>query len=163
MTVIDDDRRTILKASGTTLAVALAAGCLGDDDEEPSGGDDGNGDDGGDADVPAEVEDWMGDANNYDGGHDYTGEDEVTIDNGQRDGTYLYDPAVIVVDAGTTVTWEWLGDQSHTVTHEGGEFDSDYISGEGETWEHTFDEEGTYLYYCEPHRGLGQKGAVVVE
>lgn len=36
---IDDARRTVLKATGGTVAVALAAGCLGDDGD----GDDGTG------------------------------------------------------------------------------------------------------------------------
>ncbi|MFC7230941.1 plastocyanin/azurin family copper-binding protein [Saliphagus sp. GCM10025308] len=37
------------------------------------------------------------------------------------------------------------------------------LSDEGETFEHTFDETGTFTYYCSPHVSMGMKGAVVVE
>jgi pseudoazurin len=42
-------------------------------------------------------------------------------------------------------------------------FDSGIQTGDGTTFSQTFDEPGTYLYHCIPHRSLGQKGAIVVE
>ena len=33
----------------------------------------------------------------------------------------------------------------------------------GESWEKTFDTAGTFDYYCEPHRGAGMVGKVIVE
>ena len=147
-------RRTLLTASGAALTVAVA-GCLGDDDDGGNGG--GNG---------GEVDDFLSDVANYDSIEDLTGESSVTVENGEVDGAgqqFVYEPAAIRIDEGTEVTWEWVGGDSHTVTHDGGEFDSDFIAGDGETWSYTFDEAGTYLYYCAPHQALEQKGAVVVE
>ena len=72
-------------------------------------------------------------------------------------------PAAIQVDSGTTVTWKWTGEGgAHNVVHEDGEFESDLQEEDGATFEHTFEEEGNFLYYCNPHRSQGMKGAVVV-
>ena len=40
---------------------------------------------------------------------------------------------------------------------------ADLAFAPGESWEETFDTAGTYDYYCEPHRGAGMVGKVVVE
>ena len=148
----------MLKVGGAALMVAVA-GCLGDDDDDGNGG-------GGNGDGEDGVDEFLSDVANYDGVEDFTGESAVTVLNGEVDGTgqqFVFDPAAIRVDAGTEVTWEWAGGDSHTVTHDDGEFDSDFISGDGETWSYTFDDPGTYLYYCAPHQALEQKGAVIVE
>jgi len=152
MTEFDIDRRKVLKAGGVTMMIAVA-GCLGDDD-----------DDGPDDDVPDEVHDHMSDANGYDGSaEDMTGEGAVTIQNGINSPDYEYDPAVVRVDAGTEVTWEWASD-GHSVEHVDGpgDFDSG-IENEGYDFSYTFDEEGVVLYECGPHSGIGHLGAVVVE
>jgi plastocyanin len=44
-----------------------------------------------------------------------------------------------------------------------GDFESDMMSEQGATFERTFDSAGTYEYYCNPHKALGMKGAIVVE
>ena len=63
-------------------------------------------------------------------------------------------PANIVVDAGTTVTWTNFDGEAHTVTSdEGDELDSELI-GKSETFSHTFDTPGEYLYHCEPHSNM---------
>jgi plastocyanin len=41
-------------------------------------------------------------------------------------------------------------------------FDSGLLTEEGATWEHTFETEGVYDVYCEPHEQLGMIGTVVV-
>ena len=122
-------------------------------------------------DPETQVAGWLADTPNWDGNiEDFTGEDDITIANGDPndEGQFIYDPPAVTVDAGTTVIWEWAGSDTHTVTHEVDddeepEFDSGNIDGDGETWEFTFEEGGVYLYYCVPHRTLEQKGAVVVE
>merc|ERR1712048_399234 len=38
----------------------------------------------------------------------------------------------------------------------------DYLNAPGETVEVKFDKAGTYEFYCEPHRGAGMKGKIVV-
>lgn len=160
MTEFDIDRRKVLKAGGATLALAVA-GCVGDDDDDDNGDDDaanGNGD------VPDEVDDYLSDANEYDGSIvDMTGEDSITIDNGTNEPDYGFDPAAVRIDAGTEVTWEWVSD-GHTATVEDGPADFDTeIENEGFDYSYTFDEEGTVLYKCVPHEAIGHLGAVVVE
>ncbi len=61
-----------------------------------------------------------------------------------------FEPAELVIEAGTEVTWEWHGDAAHDVV--GPDFASDLQSGG--TYVHTFDESGTYTYVCEPHTGM---------
>jgi halocyanin-like protein len=63
------------------------------------------------------------------------------------------------------VVWEWTGEGGqHNVVAEDGTFDSgDPVAGSDATFEYTFGESGTWLYYCAPHRALAMKGAVVVE
>jgi plastocyanin len=71
------------------------------------------------------------------------------------------------VPAGTTVRWEQLDGTTHSVTAgtreapEPDVFDAELA--EGETFEHTFDEPGTYDYFCSFHNGPGMTGRVVVE
>ncbi|MEF8813885.1 MAG: halocyanin domain-containing protein [Halovenus sp.] len=118
----------------------------------------------GEGNAPPEVVKYLADADNFDGVVDATGKESVTVRNGEVGGqTFAFSPAAIRVDVGTTVTWEWVGDTAHSVTHEGGAFDSGILDGEGETFSHTFEEAGIYLYHCVPHKALGQKGAVIVE
>ncbi|WP_280141188.1 plastocyanin/azurin family copper-binding protein [Halogranum amylolyticum] len=33
----------------------------------------------------------------------------------------------------------------------------------GHTFEQTFDEKGSYRYYCEPHKAIGMEGGAFVE
>ena len=115
------------------------------------------------------------------------------IGSGQSSGDYDvgmstrdFQPAVVEVPPGTTVTWQNTSGTGHTVTaYENGiPADADYFaSGEfasegaatsawrrgggggiyaGETYEHTFEIEGEYNYYCVPHEAAGMKGRVVV-
>ncbi|WP_331233800.1 halocyanin domain-containing protein [Natronorarus salvus] len=150
-----------------TLAGALAAGLAGcaDDDDGDGNGDDGDENGGGEyvEDEP-EYDDWFDDVDTYEGTLDMTGEEEVTVMNGAGETGMRFDPPAILVDAGTTVVWEWTGEGgSHDVTHADGEFQSDTQDGEGETFEHTFEDDGIHRYYCTPHQANGQKGAVVVQ
>merc|ERR550537_97098 len=39
----------------------------------------------------------------------------------------------------------------------------DYLNAPGETYSVKFDKAGTYGYYCEPHRGAGMQGKIVVQ
>ena len=97
-----------------------------------------------------------------------------------------YRPEVIEVPPGTTVTWKNTSGTGHTVTaYENGiPDDAEYFAtGEfateeaavsawrnggggglyaGDSYEHTFEIEGEYNYYCVPHEMAGMKGVVVV-
>jgi amicyanin len=84
------------------------------------------------------------------------GTNNVTIE------SYKYSPEKITVKKGTTVTWENLDLAPHTVTVEEGEGpgpDSE-LFGKGEKYSYTFNEAGTFPYYCKPHPYM--KGEVVV-
>jgi len=164
MTEFNPNRRNVLMASGAALTVAMA-GCLGGDDDDDNGN--GNGADFED-DPEGAAEDLLDewDANLWDGDwEDLTGEDSVTIENGADAPDYAMDPPAARIDAGTTVTWEWVSD-GHSLEEEESttDFEGDgAIENEGHTNEQTLDEEGVLVYYCNPHRGQGHWGALIVE
>ena len=144
-------RRAVLCAAGSIAVTTLLAGCTG----AGSSGDD-------DGDDPQSVDEWLSDTGNYDGVVDMMGEDSVTIKVGAQgnDGANAFAPAAIEVTPGTTVTWEWVNGYHNVVAT-----DDQFSSGEAEqnaTFEHTFEEVGTVYYYCEPHRLMGMKGAIIV-
>jgi len=111
---------------------------------------------------------WMSDVSNYEATVDYTGQESVTVAVGVGENGVLFDPPAILVDPGTTVTWEWTGEGvPHNVVHEpAGDgdpaFESELMEETGATFEYTFEEETTFRYYCSPHRALGMKGVVAV-
>lgn len=94
---------------------------------------------------------------------------EVSIAKGagiQSDGQLYFDPAVIQVEVGTTVSWTNNDETIHTVTagnlNDGptGEFDSDMIPAGGK-FEHTFTTPGKTDYFCIVHPWM--QGSVDVE
>jgi plastocyanin len=93
-------------------------------------------------------------------------------------------PETITVRAGETVTWSNSTDEVHTVTAfddgvpEGAEYFAsggapnedaarDALSAglmeSGDEFSHTFEQPGTYEYFCIPHEDDGMTGTVVVE
>jgi hypothetical protein len=75
----------------------------------------------------------------------------------------FFDQANIIVEPGTTVTWVQSGDNSHTTTSYDGLWDSGMIEGGTDgTFSFTFEEPGTYDYFCIPHEDLGMVGTVTV-
>ena len=96
---------------------------------------------------------------------DATGQGEVTVQVGTEGngGFFAFDPPAIQIDPGTTIVWEWTGEGvPHNVVDEGGAFESELLSEAGATFEYTFEETGVFTYYCDPHKALGMKAAVVV-
>lgn len=104
-------------------------------------------------------------------------EEEGTPEDGEGGSTVEalaveFDPALVEVEAGGTVVFENV-EGSHTVTYyheeegrqhrvpEGVEHVNEELP-EGETVEVTFEEEGVYDYYCQPHEGVGMVGSVIV-
>lgn len=96
----------------------------------------------------------------------------VTVGAAGNGGSLAFAPAALLVEPGTTVSWEWSGEGgAHNVVHDqevddeaseqvfrsGGPVDS-----EEEVFEFTFEEEGVYPYFCLPHKSLQMKGVVVV-
>jgi len=73
--------------------------------------------------------------------------------------SYRFDPKVIEIEAGDTVTWTNEDNFTHTVEVEG---QGDHKVGQGESVEITFDEPGTYEYVCTLH-SQDMDGTVIVK
>jgi plastocyanin len=75
---------------------------------------------------------------------------------------FRFEPNDLEIEVGTTV--EWVNEVStvHTVTDQNLEWDSGSL-GKGEKFSKTFDQKGTFKYYCVPHRDVGMVGTIVVK
>ena len=102
----------------------------------------------------------------------------VTMTDGQR-----FDPEEYTVQVGEPVVWTNESSESHTVTAYEDDLPdgADYFAsgatsetdarddvaaqliGAGERFEWTFDEPGTYTYFCIPHEDQGMVATIVVE
>jgi plastocyanin len=91
------------------------------------------------------------------GGSGETSEPVATIEV-QMVKSYRFDPKVIEIKAGDTVTWTNEDNFTHTVQIEGQE---DHKVGQGESVEITFDKPGTYHYVCTLH-SQDMDGTVIV-
>jgi plastocyanin len=178
MTDIDQSRRHTLRLVGLALGTGAVAGCSAapGSGTDVDGGDNGGGGDG-TTPTPTPSSDGNG------GGSDGEWTETSTVDMTDE---LTFAPRRIRVSAGTTVTWENVGNIGHTVTayednipdgatyFASGGFDSqqaavDGYSNEqagnvpgGESYEHTFETTGTYEYYCIPHEMNGMVGYVEV-
>ncbi len=86
-------------------------------------------------------------------GQEVTPTDAVEI----RD--FRFDPAIIRVAAGTTVTWTNRDAAPHGVVALDGTWETAILKN-GEKAQHTFDKEGVYEYRCSTHPGM--RGVVLV-
>lgn len=101
--------------------------------------------------------------------------DTVTVKMGTDKGLLQFEPATVTIKPGDTVKWTMNKVPPHNVV-----FDDTKIPGgdkalakklshekltfsPGESFDVTFNDPGTYSYYCQPHRGAGMAGKVVVE
>jgi len=96
----------------------------------------------------------------------------------------MFEPETATIETGETVTWTNESDIDHTVTayedeipdeaayFASGGFESERAArnrvtegliAPGENYEHTFEEPGTYGYFCIPHEGSGMVGTVQVK
>ena len=134
-------RRTTLRvAAGTLVALAVLTGCGSDTPDKP--------------------------ASSTDSTHEQMGHDEHAVDIK----TFQFDPKTIEVSVGDTVTWTNGDSILHTVTsgtreydpndsgrvvatNKSGDFD-EQLDGKGSPAEVTFDEAGTYHYFCDRHPGM---------
>jgi plastocyanin len=89
-------------------------------------------------------------------------------------GDQIFDPEVVWLEPGGTVTFV-LESGTHSATAyaeandkpsripDGAEaFDSGILTEQGAEFQHTFETEGVYDYFCLPHEALGMIGTVVV-
>jgi plastocyanin len=73
---------------------------------------------------------------------------------------FKYEPEALTVPAGTTVTFTNQDAAPHTATADDDSFDTGSLAKD-DSAEETFDEPGTYSYFCRFH--VFMKGSVVVE
>jgi plastocyanin len=64
-----------------------------------------------------------------------------------------FDPATITVYEGTTITWTNKDAVAHTVTSDGGQFNSGNIGNNG-TYSYLFSTAGSYPYHCSIHKSM---------
>jgi plastocyanin len=73
---------------------------------------------------------------------------------------FAFSPASITVAAGSTVTWTNGDSAGHTVTADDGTFDSSTIAN-GDTFSQAFPDAGSFAYHCAIHPNM--KATVVVQ
>lgn len=104
--------------------------------------------------------DWFDGVPNFKGTVDATGKDEVRVTVGETvEGAYVFQPAALRVDPGTTVVWEWVGDGVHDVVAGDGSYETEKLDA-GNTFALTFDGDGVSTYECTGTPSM--RGAVVV-
>ena len=88
----------------------------------------------------------------------------VEVKLGTDAGMLAFEPSTINISAGDTVKFVNNKLAPHNAVFEGNDELShpDLAFAPGESWEKTFSQAGTYDFYCEPHRGAGMVGKVVV-
>ena len=157
----DVSRRGFLRAATAGAAGSAAVGTAAAQENNSSGGSGGSGQG-----QPPDFGGWLSDVGNYGGSvTDMRGQEEVTVEVGVQGngGPNAFAPPAIHVDVGTTVKFEWTGDGVHNVVEDGGGYSSgSTVGAAGVNFEHTYEESGISKYYCNPHRSVGMKGAVVV-
>jgi len=77
-----------------------------------------------------------------------------------------FNPVSLTIPAGTMVMWRNNGNSQHTVTsgspsNAGGLFDSGLL-GNGATFQHMFNDRGTFPYFCRVHGSI-MSGTIVVQ
>jgi plastocyanin len=97
----------------------------------------------------------------------------VDVKLGSDGGQLVFVPDEVTIKAGESVTWLGNKGMPHNVVFDeenvpdGTALDKinheDMVNEEGEKVTSKFDKPGTYAYYCEPHRGAGMQGTVVVK
>lgn len=145
------NRREFLRTAGGAAGAATTASAVSGSAVAQEGGGGGR---------PIDYGGYLEDANGWSSGgtKDKTGNKQVKIKVGPNSGN-SFSPAAVHVDPGTKIIWEWKS-SGHNVQAENGEFKSE-IKGSG-TYEYTADKKGVIPYFCQPHKGMGMKGALAV-
>jgi plastocyanin len=89
----------------------------------------------------------------------------VEVKLGTDAGMLAFEPSVITISKGDTVRFVNNKLAPHNAVFDGHEELSHtaLAFAPGESWDETFDQAGSYDYWCEPHRGAGMVGKVIVE
>ncbi len=86
---------------------------------------------------------------------------------GTDSGLLKFEPSELTIKSGDTVKWVNNKLAPHNVVFEGDKATAlnhkALLFSPGESFETTFNEAGTYSYYCEPHRGAGMVAKITVQ
>ncbi|WP_121743658.1 plastocyanin/azurin family copper-binding protein [Natronorubrum halophilum] len=168
-------RRHVLGITSGAIGTGLA-GCLTEDDQSEN---DTNSDEG----ATNSSKDLDNESNETDSNSgnesspdetDSTSESVAEVTMVTNDYGTHFEPHVAEIEPGETITWT-LESGSHTTTayapandkpqripDDAKAWDSGEVDDQGATFEHTFETEGVYDYYCRPHENTGMLGCVVV-
>ena len=72
-------------------------------------------------------------------------------------------PKSLEINMGETVRWVNETDMMHNVIANDKSFRSEMLTRRKDIFEYTFEKEGEFRYYCQPHRMMGMKGMVIVK
>jgi len=88
----------------------------------------------------------------------------VEVKLGTDAGMLAFEPSTINISTGDSVKFVNNKLAPHNAVFDGHEelSHADLAFAPGESWEETFSTAGTYDFYCEPHRGAGMVGKVIV-
>ena len=88
----------------------------------------------------------------------------VEVKLGTDAGMLAFEPSTVNINTGDKVKFVNNKLAPHNAVFEGHDELShpDLAFAPGESWEATFASAGTYDFYCEPHRGAGMVGKVIV-
>ena len=96
---------------------------------------------------------------------------QVRMKFNEETGTVYYEPRVLRIKSGDTVTWvqEDTVNEHNVVTYPDGIpkgaslFESPMMLKKGESWSRKFAKSGTYRYHCHPHEAVGMQAMVIVD
>jgi plastocyanin len=83
----------------------------------------------------------------------------AAADTGVTISDFQFAPASITIDVGDTVTWTNDGPTPHSATADDGSFDTGIFAA-GQSRSETFDQAGTFAYFCTPHPNM--RGTITV-
>ena len=88
-----------------------------------------------------------------------------TVKMGTDNGQLKFEPSFLTIKQGDTIEWVMNKIGPHNVIVDGAPSIShkNMLMAPGSSYTSTFDEAGSYSFYCAPHRGAGMKGKVIVE
>ncbi len=89
----------------------------------------------------------------------------VEVKMGADNGMLAFEPKEVTISAGDTVKWvnNKLAPHNVVVDNHAELSHKNLVFAPGESFEATFKEPGEYTYWCEPHRGAGMVGKVIVK
>ena len=83
----------------------------------------------------------------------------AAADTGVTISDFQFAPATVTIDAGDTVTWTNDGPTPHSATADDGSFDTGIFNA-GQSRSETFDQAGSFAYFCTPHPNM--RGTITV-